>query len=87
MTPRQHHLDILVGTNLRRLRIKAGMTMTELAAEIGVSYQQIRKYEDGINRLSASMLWECARALNVPLSSLFARPPRRGNDNQNLSLE
>jgi transcriptional regulator with XRE-family HTH domain len=87
MTSKPHHIDILVGTNLRRLRINAGMTMVQLAAEIGVSYQQLQKYEHGRNRLSASMLWECAQALDEPVWKLFVRPPQRGNDNRNLSRE
>jgi transcriptional regulator with XRE-family HTH domain len=83
MTSDPHPVDILVGINLRRLRINAGMTMVELAAEIGVSYQQLQKYEHGRNRLSASMLWECAQALDVPLTSLFAPSPWPRNDHRN----
>lgn len=76
MTSDPHPVDILVGMNLRRLRCEAGMTMVQLAAEIGVSYQQLQKYEHGRNRLSASMLWECAQALDVPPTSLFEQPTR-----------
>lgn len=83
MTSNPHPVDILVGMNLRRLRCEAGMTMVQLAAEIGVSYQQLQKYEHGRNRLSASMLWECAQALDVPLTLLFAPSPRPRIDNRN----
>jgi transcriptional regulator with XRE-family HTH domain len=82
MTSKPHHIDILVGTNLRRLRINAGMTMVQFAAEIGVSYQQLQKYEHARNRVSASMLWECAEALDVSVSSFFQQPPGSRNDTQ-----
>ncbi|QUD90728.1 helix-turn-helix transcriptional regulator [Phenylobacterium montanum] len=51
------------------------MTQDQLAQEIGVSFQQIQKYERGANRLSASMLFEVARALDVPVQWFFEGAP------------
>jgi len=76
-----HPIDILVGANLRRLRCKARLSQTALGEKISVSYQQVQKYENGTNRLSASKLWECAEALDVPLTLLFKQPRRLRNDN------
>jgi transcriptional regulator with XRE-family HTH domain len=71
MTDNPHPIDIIVGENLRRLRIQAGLSQTELGQCIGVSFQQIQKYENGRNRLAASRLWECAEALSVPVEAFF----------------
>lgn len=66
-----HHIDIRVGAKLRHLRREAGLSQSELAERIGVSYQQVQKYEKAANRLSASMLWECAEALGAPVQTFF----------------
>ncbi len=47
------------------------MTQQQLAQVLGIRFQQIQKYESGANRVSASRLWEIARAMNVPVSSFF----------------
>ena len=74
MTSDPHPVDIIVGANLRRIRNDAAMSLIELAEAVGVSYQQVRKYECAIDRISASMLWECAQALDVPVQAFFVRP-------------
>lgn len=71
MTSNPHPIDIIVGENLRRLRVDAGLSQTELGRHIGVSFQQIQKYENGRNRLAASRLWECAEVLCVPVEAFF----------------
>lgn len=55
------------------------MTQTQLAEKLGVRFQQIQKYENGKNRISASRLFLCAQALDVPVESFF-----EGIDNQRL---
>jgi hypothetical protein len=47
------------------------MTQTDLATKIGVSFQQVQKYERGSNRVSASRLWRTAEALDVPMTFFF----------------
>lgn len=69
--PRPDPIDLTVSRNLRQLRIEAGMTQTDLGQAIGVSFQQVGKYEQGTDRLSASRLWQCAAVLGVPLVRLF----------------
>jgi len=47
------------------------MTQQQLADKVGIKFQQIQKYETGMNRVSASRLWDIARAVDVPVSFFF----------------
>ena len=64
-------VDVHVGGQMRQMRLLRGLSQTALGKELGVTFQQIQKYERGANRLSASMLWRAADALNVPISYFF----------------
>jgi transcriptional regulator with XRE-family HTH domain len=64
-------VDIHVGARLRLRRLQLGMNQKALAETINVTLQQVQKYELGANRLSASRLYRCARALSVPPSYFF----------------
>ncbi len=64
-------VDVLVGQRLRELRMLAGLSQSDLAATIGLTFQQLQKYERGVNRISASKLYMLARHLNVPVSTFF----------------
>lgn len=63
-----HHVDIQVGRKVRQCRWLVGMSLQDLADRLGISYQQLQKYEMGQNRLSISRLWEIARVLEVPMT-------------------
>jgi transcriptional regulator with XRE-family HTH domain len=63
--------DILVGESIRAHRLIAGMTQNELAGRLGVSFQQIQKYEKGVNRVGAGRLPQIARIFDIPISALF----------------
>ena len=65
------HIDIQVGRLVRARRLAIGMPQTELAEALGLTFQQIQKYERGANRIPAANLFEIARKLDVPLASLF----------------
>lgn len=67
-------IDISVGERIRELRIEAKLTLSELGAELGISHQQLQKYETGTNRLSAGMLAKVAAKLRVPIQMLFDDP-------------
>lgn len=67
-----HPVDIAVGHRLRACRIAAGLSQGRLAATLGITFQQLQKYERGLNRISASRLWEICSALGIPLEALFA---------------
>lgn len=67
MTP----VDSFVGERIRQRRLEIGMTQTELAEKINVRFQQVQKYENGLNRVAASRLWRIAEALEVPVNYFF----------------
>jgi transcriptional regulator with XRE-family HTH domain len=64
-------VDRLVGENIRRLRIARNLTLAQAAGELGISHQQLQKYETGANRLSAGTLSAVAAVLGVSIESLF----------------
>ena|SRR5919202_5021487 len=64
-------VDHLVGARIRLRRQTIGMTQTELAEQIGVTFQQVQKYELGTNRVGASRLAAIAAALRVPVAFFF----------------
>lgn len=66
-----HPVDVHVGKRVRHRRWMVGMTQQQLAQKVGIKFQQIQKYETGMNRISASRLWDIAHALNVPVAFFF----------------
>ncbi|MBB3135961.1 transcriptional regulator with XRE-family HTH domain [Rhizobium pisi] len=74
-----HPVDIHVGQQLRIRRVHSNLSQTELGQKVGLSYQQVQKYENGKNRISASMLYEIARRLNVPVGCFFDGLPQPGS--------
>jgi len=64
-------IDIHVGGRIRTRRLLRGMTQDTLASRLGVSFQQLQKYETGFNRVSASRLSEIANNLGVPIAYFF----------------
>jgi transcriptional regulator with XRE-family HTH domain len=69
--PRAGALDVLVGKRARERRLALGLTVQEVAAVLGVPYQQLHKYETGANRLSAGRLFLLAGALGVEVAHFF----------------
>ena len=67
----KHPVDVHVGKRVRHRRWLVGMTQQQLAGKVGIKFQQIQKYETGMNRISASRLWDIAEALDVPVSFFF----------------
>lgn len=78
--------DAFAGARLRDARQLAGMSQTELAERVNVSFQQIQKYEKGANRISASRLQEFAQILNVPPAYFFHDPLARESDATDILL-
>ena len=68
----KHNVDVHVGKRIRHRRWMVGMTQQQLAEKVGIKFQQIQKYETGANRVSASRVWEIARALEVPVERFFS---------------
>lgn len=67
----KHPVDIHVGKRVRQRRWMVGVTQQQLAEAVGIKFQQIQKYETGMNRISASRLWDIAEALDVPVAFFF----------------
>lgn len=67
-----HPVDVHVGLAIRTRRRAIGMNQHELAARLGVTYQQVQKYERSGNRISASRLFDVARVLGVPVAYFFS---------------
>jgi transcriptional regulator with XRE-family HTH domain len=69
-------IDAYIGARMRERRLELGMTLFELGEKLGVTFQQIQKYEKGKNRVSAARLFDMCKALDVSFSSMFERDPR-----------
>ncbi len=67
----KHPVDAHVGKRIRHRRWMVGMTQQQLADKVGIKFQQIQKYETGMNRVSASRLWDIAEALGVTIAFFF----------------
>ena len=67
----KHPVDVHVGKRIRQRRWMNGTTQQQLAEAVGIKFQQIQKYETGMNRVSASRLWDIANVLTVPVSFFF----------------
>ena len=67
----KHPVDVHVGQRVRQRRWMVGMTQQQLGNKVGIKFQQIQKYETGMNRVSASRLWDISEALDVSVSFFF----------------
>ena len=67
----KHPVDVHVGKRIRHRRWMNGTTQQQLAEAVGIKFQQIQKYETGMNRVSASRLWDISQVLEVPVSFFF----------------
>lgn len=66
-----HPVDAHVGKRLKLRRKSLDMSQEKLAASVGLTFQQVQKYENGANRISASRLYDIARVLEAPISYFF----------------
>jgi transcriptional regulator with XRE-family HTH domain len=63
--------DIVLGESIRAHRLIAGMSQSDLAGRLGVSFQQVQKYENGTNRVGAGRLPQIAEIFDIPIGALF----------------
>ena len=66
-----HPTDVFVGRKVRESRISKGISQQRLGDHLGVSFQQVQKYERGINRIGCSKLWEISKMLGTPIEYFF----------------
>jgi transcriptional regulator with XRE-family HTH domain len=69
-------VDIYIGARMRERRLALNLSQAGLGEVLGLSFQQVQKYEAGKNRVSAARLFEICRILNLSLSSMFERNPQ-----------
>ncbi len=81
----KHAVDVHVGKRIRHRRWMNGTTQQQLAEAVGIKFQQIQKYETGMNRVSASRLWDISRVLNVPVSFFFEGLSAQPQDDKSKS--
>jgi transcriptional regulator with XRE-family HTH domain len=76
MTKEPNATDVHVGRRMRMRRLMMQMSQEVFAAELGVTFQQVQKYEKGVNRVSASRLQQAAYILQVPVQFFFEGLPK-----------
>jgi transcriptional regulator with XRE-family HTH domain len=72
-------VDVHVGHRVRMRRVLAGLSQEKLGDQLGLTFQQVQKYEKGSNRVSASRLYQIAHILSVPVSFFFDDLPDMSN--------
>ncbi|KXJ56545.1 MAG: transcriptional regulator [Thalassospira sp. Nap_22] len=80
-------IDVHVGSRVRLRRTLLGMSQEKLGDALGLTFQQIQKYERGANRVGASRLYDISRALEVPVSFFFDDMPAEIVGNKPTSAE
>ena len=60
-----HHVDLHVGKKLKQKRLERGISQDDLAGSVNLTFQQVQKYEKGVNRVSASKLYDFAKFLPI----------------------
>jgi transcriptional regulator with XRE-family HTH domain len=78
--------DAQVGRLIRLRRLQLGLSQSELGRRIGVTYQQVQKYEQGLNRVNATSLQQLATALEVQTSYFFLKTSLSGSGSDTLSV-
>ena len=72
--------DIELGKRIRLRRVEQKISQAELGDKLGVSFQQVQKYEKGVNRIGASRLFQISKILDVPVQFFFEEAPHVGGD-------
>ncbi|RYB05969.1 helix-turn-helix domain-containing protein [Lichenibacterium ramalinae] len=80
LSKRTAEADKRVGACVRAARVKAGLSQSKLAGELGITFQQLQKYEKGKNRIAVSTLLLIADALSLPVQSFFTSVERQAAD-------
>src|SRR5436853_4722947 len=84
-TKRSKAVDAAVGARIRNLRLRNKLTQTDVGEHVGVTFQQIQKYENGTDRVSAGRLAQLAKLFGVPVAAFYSEVPV-GNANRTAKL-
>lgn len=71
---RASQIDLLVAQKIRAYRLERRLSQSDLAEKLGVTFQQVQKYERGVNRVGAGRLFEIAQLLSVSIKDLYPNP-------------
>ena len=74
-------VDAHVGSRVRLRRMLLGMSQERLGESMGLTFQQVQKYEKGVNRIGASRLFQISKILDVPVQFFFEEAPHSGDGN------
>ncbi len=72
---RANPVDVHVGSRVRLRRMLLGMSQEKLGDQLGLTFQQVQKYEKGVNRIGASRLFDLAQVLGVPIQFFYDEAP------------
>ena len=87
MPNRKDPVDRIVGNNIRIYRVAKGLSQTDLANALGVTFQQVQKYEYGTNRIGPGRLAGLSKLLGVPINEFFESASDAGGDEANIVTE
>lgn len=79
-------IDQHVGQRIRMGRLMVGLSQEELGVQLGISFQQIQKYEKGINRIGAGRLYQISQILGLPVSFLYDGLPGHKHQSKEYTL-
>lgn len=78
--------DLEIGQKIRALRVAKGVSQTTLGDGLGVTFQQVQKYERGTNRVSAGRLQKIARMLDTPITFFYSEQRTKKQEDNGLAL-
>jgi len=79
-------VDAKIGDRIKSVRMLLGLTQTTVSKMLGITFQQVQKYEQGINRISSSMLWYLAECLGIDIHTLFPEQSQRADRVDKLAV-
>ena len=79
-------VDVHVGQRIRLRRKVLGLSQEKIASALGLTFQQVQKYEKGMNRVGASRLWDMSKVLNVPVNFFFEEMSFSTDENSPASI-
>lgn len=77
-TKRSTAVDSAVGARIRNLRLRKGLSQTDVGKQVGVTFQQVQKYENGSNRVSAGRLAQLSKLFGVTISAFYSEVVAQG---------
>jgi len=87
MVKAANNIDVHIGSRVKLRRMMIGMSQEQLGDALGLTFQQVQKYEKGLNRIGAGRLYRIAQILGVPASFFFEGLPEVGDDADPVEID